>query len=117
MRFSKRSLEGEIEIDHRASPGLSEDIARWMDLPAESVAGGQLYRAAFYVCAHCQCEVVKNPYRQREREQCRKCDKYICDDCALLMKQTLACNNAQRQIDEALEQIEKFGSVSPLLLR
>lgn len=32
-------------------------------------------------CTHCQCVVVLNPLRSRERGYCSKCDHYICDEC------------------------------------
>lgn len=32
-------------------------------------------------CPHCGTCVVKNPLRQRPREYCRHCDRYICDFC------------------------------------
>jgi hypothetical protein len=116
-RFSKRSLEGEILIDHRASPGLDPEVAAWMGVPLSACAGGTVYEGAFYVCAHCQCEIVKNPERTRARGYCAKCDKYICDECEFVQGKTLACRSAQRQMDELLEVIEQHGSVSPLLLR
>lgn len=67
-RFSKRSLEGEFLIDHRASPGTSE------------VPGGDLYESAIIVCQHCAANVVLNPKRERPRGYCAKCDGYICDN-------------------------------------
>jgi len=116
-RFSKRSLEGEVEIDHRASPGLPDNVAHSLGLPAHALRGGQIYRGAFYVCAHCQCEIVKNPERVRPRGYCAKCDKYICDECEFQMVTTLECRSAERQIDRALESLERTGTVNPLLLR
>ena len=63
MRFSKRSLEGELTIDNRLS-------------------GGALFESATITCCHCQRIVVLNPNRTRPRNHCRKCDKYECDECA-----------------------------------
>lgn len=119
MRFSKRSLEGEILIDHTASPGLtSADLSGF---PVPAVGKGQVYESAVVVCAHCQYVVIIEPNRSRERAWCAKCDRYICDDCGAQMKATLECQSVDRRIDEMLESIERkedgHGSVSPLLLR
>ena len=115
MRRSKRSLEGEILIDHRASPGLSpEDL---VGVPVPAVGKGELYESPLVVCSHCQYCVIIEPKRTRERAWCAKCDQYICDDCALQMRQTLECRSVDRQIDQMLEAAERYGSVSPLLLR
>jgi hypothetical protein len=115
VRHSKRSLEGEILIDHSASPGLTaEDMAGF---PVPAVGKGQVYESPLIVCGHCQCAVIIEPLRTRAREWCAKCDRYICDDCGLRMHVTLECQSVERRIDEMLEVIERHGSVSPLLLR
>jgi hypothetical protein len=80
MAFSKR--EGEILIDHRASPGLPEDIARWAGYDPQLTREGKLYEAGTLTCAHCKAAVVKNPNRARPRENCPKCGyRYLCDFC------------------------------------
>jgi hypothetical protein len=116
-RFSKRSLEGEFLIDHRASPGLDPEMAAWMGLPASSVGKGQTFETGLLTCSHCQCGIVKNPDRARPRGYCSKCDKYICDECEALMAITLECRDYRRRIERMQEQIEKFGSTSPLLIK
>ena len=114
MRHSKRSLEGEIFIDHRASPGLSPEDALWMGVDPKLVAKGQVFEAPIITCSHCQAMVVINPDRQRGRERCAKCDKYICDECYAAMHITLECRNFDRRLDEVREEIER--GTSPLLL-
>jgi len=81
MFFSKRSLEGFVYIDHRASPGLPRDFAIRHGLPPELVCEGALMEAPTYTCPHCGTVVIINPRRTRERSYCQKCDNYICDNC------------------------------------
>jgi hypothetical protein len=116
-RFSKRSLEGEILIDHRNSPGLSAEDAAWMGLPARDVGRGQTFEAGLLACSHCQCGIIKNPERSRPRGFCAKCDKYVCDECEARMAITLECQDYRRRLDKLQDQIEKFGSTSPLLIK
>ena len=78
---------GYLMIDHRASPGLPEEVARRTGLNPKDVGEGKLYEAATLTCSHCKCTVVKNPLRTREREFCLKCYHYICDLCAAAMRQ------------------------------
>lgn len=69
-------------IDHRASPGLPEDIARATGLDPALAGEGKLLEHATLTCSHCKAAVIKNPLRTRERAYCAKCDHYICDFCA-----------------------------------
>jgi hypothetical protein len=115
VRHSKRSLEGEILIDHSASPGLTPADVAGTNIPA--VGKGQIYESAVIICSHCQCAVIIEPKRTRERGWCSKCDRYLCDDCGLEMHRTLECKSVDRRIDEMLEVLDRYGSVSPLLLR
>lgn len=71
-------------VDHRASPGLSEDVARAVGMDPKLVGEGKLLEAATLTCSHCKAVVMKNPLRERERASCRKCgNHYICDFCAM----------------------------------
>ena len=115
MRFSKRSLEGELYIDHRASPGVSPEIAAWMGLDAGHVAKGQIVESAVVTCAHCQAVVVLRPDRTRERGWCAKCDKYLCDACTYQLHVTLECRNQERHFDELSDELERMGSSALLL--
>lgn len=77
---------GYLMIDHRASPGLPEEIARKNGLDPRYCKEGQVFEASTLTCAHCRTVVVKNPFRTRERASCPKCNfHYICDACALAM--------------------------------
>lgn len=75
--------EGYLMIDHRASPGIPEDVAAKLGLDPKFAGEGKLLEAATLTCSHCKVAVVKNPLRTRERENCPKCgNHYICDFCA-----------------------------------
>jgi hypothetical protein len=75
--------EGYLMIDHRASPGLTEDIAHRLGLDPTQTKEGKLLEAATLTCSHCKNVVMKNPLRTRERAFCRKCMHYICDFCVM----------------------------------
>lgn len=76
---------GEIIIDHRASPGLPEEVARWAGYDPAQCAEGKIYKQALMTCSHCGGVVVKNPDRTRPRGLCMECNNkeghYICDKC------------------------------------
>jgi hypothetical protein len=76
-----RKQMGEIIIDHRASPGLPEDIARAAGYDPAHCREGKIYAQATMTCCECKCVVVKNPFRTRDRATC-SCGNYLCDLCA-----------------------------------
>ncbi len=73
--MTKPFHEGYVMIDHRASPGTAQ------------VPEGTLLEAATMHCSHCGTVVIINPNRTRERPSCNRCMKYVCDNCAIEMKQ------------------------------
>ena len=79
--FSKRSLEGYMMVDHRAS-------------------GGGLSELAIATCSHCQRGIVRNPDRTRSRHYCPKCDHYICDQCNIVRVVTGECKPFRQRMDE-----------------
>jgi ribosomal protein S27AE len=84
MLFSLTSLEGEIEVNHQASPGFSPEQALKTYGPGqqyELFGEGKISRMPTRVCAHCGGCVVMNPKRERHRNHCIKCHAYICDIC------------------------------------
>jgi hypothetical protein len=81
MPFLKTSNDGEITIDHSASPGLTADQARSFGYPPELVGEGKRMSAPTLGCPHCGSAVVLNPMRTRERAHCYQCNQYICDIC------------------------------------
>ncbi len=75
------SREGYLLIDHQASPGLPEDLARTTGLDPKYCGEGKQFEAATLTCSHCKTVVVKNPLRTRERATCFQCLHYVCDFC------------------------------------
>ena len=73
--------EGYLHVDHRASPGLPENVARKLGYIPELVKEGKVFEAATLACAHCPSVFIKNPLRTRERGHCMKCNGFICDAC------------------------------------
>ena len=79
MPFSKRSLEGYLDIDNRESPGVSEDFIRQSGKQAIPSAKGRRVEMATLTCSHCQRQVIITNLRERPRNWCRSCDHYVCD--------------------------------------
>lgn len=101
MSKSKRSHEGYFLLDHRYTPGISEELVHAQGLPPG--AGQGLFEAPTYTCSHCQVVVVINPARNRERAYCRKCDHYICDKCGGILAATKVCKPYKQFMDEIQE--------------
>ena len=79
---------GYLTIDHRASPGIPADMARYLGYDPALTGEGKFYEADTLTCSHCKGVVVKNPFRARERASCLKCGgHYICDGCAFMATQ------------------------------
>lgn len=78
--------QGYLLVDHRASPGLTEQEARLAGYDPKLSGEGKVYEADTMSCSHCRCVVVKNPFRTRDRPHCYQCDHYICDMCAVKAK-------------------------------
>lgn len=76
---SKPRREGYLLIDHRNSPGVSEELIRASGKNAPVIGSGQVFESGTVTCAHCNVVVVLNPNRTRPRGYCRKCDQYVCD--------------------------------------
>ena len=113
-RFSKRSLEGEFLVDHRASPGLTAEQVGSFDAPV--VGKGEVFESACVTCSHCRALIVLNPDRSRERGYCPKCDKYLCDECNYLRSITFECREFERRLDEQDRIIERGQPNIALLL-
>jgi hypothetical protein len=107
MSKSKRSQEGSILIDHRASPGVAPEMSRYTNLP--DGAGRGIFESPTFTCSHCQRVVVMNPARTRSRGYCRKCDHYVCDNCeAKRVKSGGVCYTYKQYIDDISEEIVKI---------
>lgn len=85
-RFSQRSVEGEVVIDHRASPGTI------------AVPEGQVLELPTVTCSHCQRTWIRNDLRTRPRHWCLKCDHYVCDEpgCVAMMSGPETCRLSDR---------------------
>ena len=81
MTFLKTSHDGEIFLDHRASPGIPGWKATVLGLPVELVGEGKQMTAPALGCPHCGTPQMLNPWRRRERANCYQCNRYICDIC------------------------------------
>lgn len=86
MAFWERATEGELTVDHRASPGLTESDVRKIGYPGDpaNFREGALWVTHTKGCKHCHCVVVMRPDRTRPRPHCFKCNHYICDGCAFV---------------------------------
>jgi hypothetical protein len=79
---------GYLFIDHGASPGVPEWMARMAGLDPADLKEGKRFESKTLCCAHCKTHVVPNPKRVLERAQCAKCDHhFICDVCAFQASQ------------------------------
>lgn len=78
---SKRSLEGYLIIDNRHAPVPKHQTHQFAGAGVSGVM-----EAPVLTCSHCHRQMIVQPLRTRERPYCRKCDHYICDDCALVAK-------------------------------
>lgn len=81
----KKQYEGELVVDHRASPGFTEEQSKRLGYPV-SIKEGKVFEAPTMSCNHCGTVVIINPDRKRDREWCSTCDHYICDNCGLERK-------------------------------
>lgn len=113
---SLKRHEGYLLIDHSASPGLPEDIARQAGYIPELCREGMKYEAASLTCSHCKNSWIKNPLRTRERAYCSKCDHYICDWCDFKRNDPLYEHLPYpKVVDITFDLAEKLGSPQELL--
>jgi hypothetical protein len=105
--FSKRELEGYLEIDHRESPGITPELAAKIGRGTVPVPAGTVFKAATYNCSHCEALVIINPKRTRTRGYCAKCDHYVCDLCETERVRTGVCRPFKQVIDEFIDKTAK----------
>jgi hypothetical protein len=103
MPFLKTSNDGEVFIDHSASPGIPADLAQQMGLPSNLVGEGQRMTAPTLACPHCGGCVVLNPMRIRARAHCYNCNSYICDGCAAAMRDPNYIHRTIRQVADMVQ--------------
>lgn len=78
---SLRSLEGEMLIDHRASPGVPAEVMVAQGLPPDAGKKDSVWESATVTCNHCEVQVILNPDRSRPKGFCPHCSHYLCDNC------------------------------------
>lgn len=101
--FSKSELEGYLEIDHRESPGFTPEEAKAARFGHTMPVGSKRFQLKTYTCCGCQRQIIVNPERERPRNYCRSCDRYMCDDCSLTFKITGVHKPFKQIIDEYME--------------
>ena len=114
---SLRDKEGYLLIDHRASPGLSaEDVRKMQINPALTLqlGEGKILESGTATCSHCQTIVILHPDRRRERAVCIKCYNYICDACNLQAAQGRDCRPWQQVVDEIHEEASRSFNIKVL---
>jgi hypothetical protein len=90
--------EGYLHVDHRASPGLPEHLARKFGFDPAFTREGKVFEAATMACSHCPSVVIKNPLRTRERGRCSLCGGFICDACEIAMHDSNYVHRSRQQI-------------------
>lgn len=110
---------GYLLIDHRASPGVPEDIARASGLDPRYMGEGKFYEAETLTCSHCKCAQIKNLLRTRDRATCPKCNyHYICDLCAIKAQEPTYIHTPFDKLSDVHRELaarETLGSPSALL--
>jgi hypothetical protein len=110
---SQRAHEGYLQIDHRESPGLSDDLMIQANPGIASNAGRGNFESAVTVCNHCQTMIIWNPLRTRPRNHCSGCDRYICDNCEII-RRTAGCKPFSKVVDEIVEAAVKADSLKEI---
>jgi hypothetical protein len=113
MKFGRD--HGYLLIDHSASPGVPDWMAKMAGYDPRTVREGRRFEAKTLCCSHCKTHVVPNPWRT-ERASCPKCaHHYICDVCAF--QATLpdySHTPFEKKLDSALAG-KRLGSPAKLL--
>lgn len=100
-------------IDNRNAPPVDEAWARASGKNPIGAGVKGTFEAPVLTCSHCQRQMMVQPLRTRERAYCRKCDHYICDECALIAKLNGGeCEPLNAKLDRKQEALLR----SPLLL-
>jgi hypothetical protein len=111
--FSKREMEGYVMIDHRDSPGFTQEEAARLGLGGLPVGRGTLFQSPTITCHVCQAVVIINPDRSRSRGYCPKHNAYSCDACNAERVRTGICKPFQQVIDEFVDAAENGKRYDP----
>lgn len=102
--------EGYLFIDHRASPGLTEDVAKKAGYDPFFCKEGKVFEAVTKACRHCRVSVIMNPDRVRARNYCVKCSGgYVCDLCAEAMRQPGYVHTSFEKLVDIAKECEAKG--------
>ena len=82
-RFSKKSLEGYLQIDNRAGGAPQIDAAQQAAFEASHgklIGAGVegVFEVGTLTCCHCHVQMVVNPHHVGPRNWCAYHDKYVC---------------------------------------
>lgn len=110
---TKKRQEGELLINHKASPGLTSPILIPGCDPLPIVGEGELLELKIMCCAHCNKEVILNPERIRTRGYCPNCDRYVCDTCEAV-RPLLGCQNFRARLETLQEEIARNLNIQVL---
>lgn len=114
MSTSLRKHEGYLLIDHRNSPGISEDLIRAISPDLPTNMGRGMIEVPTYTCNHCKGVVVMNALRTRDRGFCPKCNHYVCDVCNGVRIKTGECKTFDQIATEIQEAAARSQSIKEI---
>ncbi len=100
---TQRTGEGYLQIDHRDSPGITDDEIVRLGMAIPLGHGQENLELPILKCWHCQTMLVRNPLRVRDRGYCPGCDRYLCDLCNDKRIKTGICRPWTQVFDEIIE--------------
>jgi|SRR5882672_877468 len=115
--------DGELEINHQASPGLTIEQGRRLGYDGRDLdllGEGKIWRTPTLACCHCPSVVVLNPLRTRGRTFCPKCNHYMCDSCAMVAREPDYVHRSRQELVEMIRsgkwRFAGGGMSNPVLL-
>lgn len=112
---SKLRNTGYFQVDHRDSPGLTNEEIHTLGSPLPFNSGRSNFEADVVTCRHCQTMVILNPLRTRPRPpMCSGCGRYVCDKCYLVYKITGVCKTFLQVVEEIQEAAVKAEFVKEI---
>jgi hypothetical protein len=116
MPRTRRKDEGWLMIDHRESPGVTDNEMIGFNPDFWPGAGKGLTECPICICGHCQRTMIIKPDRTREFPYCRSCDDDICEACAWTMQTTGEHKSFKQHCDETIAAVT-HGLPVPILQR
>jgi hypothetical protein len=109
--LSKTSHEGYLLIDHRDSPGLSEEAVHNAGMPPGSARG--VFEVATFTCSHCCRVVIIDPRSTNSPPYCAGCNRYICKTCGAIKALTGECKTFLQVVEEHQEAVSRQEIITP----